>query len=280
MPEPPAPGLNGLPAVSGTGKTARQHWNWVLRKLGAPIVDIELTQPGDKDPISGELLPEGETHMDDCLEETRLWYSQRVGFKRVLQVPLTNGQGAYLMGPTVIDVIDVWLPSFQLPTLDADQFSFTYFSLLFGQWTNPNVAPMPYSDLVQRLQYLEEIGRIFSTDRDFKWTPETRTLEILPAPGVLGGFGARDSSALVTIWDREIRTEDLDPMETRFFRRYLWAEAMETLGEIRRTSDTWPMMGNEKALNGEALKADAAELKAKVEDDIKNWKRAVPLITG
>ena len=280
MAEPPLPGLNGLPAVSGTGKTPEEHWRYVLRKLGGGIIDIELTSPGDTDPITGEVLPEGENHRDDCLEETQLWYSQRVGFKKVLQVPLTNGQGAFLMGPTVIDVIDVWLPSFQLPTLDADQFSFTYFSLLFGQWTNPNVAPLPYSDLVQRLQYLEEIGRIFSTDRDFKWTPETRTLEILPAPGVLGGFGAQDSSALVTIWDRVIRTEDLDPMETRFFRRYLLAEAMETLGEIRRTSDTWPMMGNEKALNGEALKADATEIKAKLEVDILAWKRPVPLITG
>ena len=279
--EPPNAGPNGLPSISGTGKTEEEHWRYVLRKLGGGIIDIELTRPGDIDPLTGDPLPEGETHMDDCLEETKIWYSHRVGFKRQLLLPLANGQGAFLMGPSVMEIVDVTMPSFQLPTLDADQFSYTYFSLLFGQWTNPNVAPLPYSDLVQRLQYLEEIGRIFSTDRDYEWTPETRTLEILPAPGVVGGFNSGgDSAALVTFWDREIDTRVLDPMETRFFRRYLLAEAMDTLGEIRRTMDTWNMMGNEKSMNGEALKGDAVDLKAAIEVDILNWKRSVPLITG
>ncbi len=282
-PEPPVPGPLGPPAtLSGTGKTEDEHWRWVIRHLGGGITDVELTSRGDIDIVTGQPFPPGETHMDDIIEETRLWYSHRVGFKKVLQVSLNNKQGAYLMPAETVDVIDVWLPSFQLPSLDADQFSFTYFSLLFGQWTNPNVAPMPYSDLVQRLTYLEEIGRIFSSDRDWDYRPEVRTLEIYPPPSAIGSFAAasQDVIALVTIWSREIDTRVLDPEETRFFRRYMLAQAKMTLGNIRSKYDSMSTVGGDRTLNGDTLKGEAEGEIDKINADILNWKRAVPLITG
>jgi hypothetical protein len=279
-PEPPVPGPLGEPTLSGTGKTEEDHWKWVLRRLGGGVVDVELTSRGDTDPLTGRAFPAGETHEDDCLEETRLWYSHRVGFKKVLQVTLNNRQGAYLMPPETIEVIDVWLPSFQLPSLDADQFSFTYFSLLFGQWTNPNVAPMPYSDLVQRLQYLEEIGRIFSTDREWNFRKEVRLLEILPPPSAIGSFAGanQDVNALVTIWSRCIDTRVLDPEETRFFRTRLQIEAMRTLGNIRNKFDTLPSLGGDRSLQGDIIKGDADALEDKLNQWILNWKRATPIL--
>lgn len=279
--EPPVPGPNGLPSISGRGRTEEEMWRWCLRKVGGGVVDIELTSRGDTDPLTGKPFPPGETHQDDCIDDVKRWYSHRVGFKKVLQITLGNGQGAYLMGPTVTEVISVWLPSFQLPTIDAGQH-LSYFSLLFGQWTNPDVAPMPYSDLVQRLQYLEEIGRIFSSDRDWRWTKETRTLEILPPPTAAGSLygGTASVSALVTVWDRQIDTRQLDPMEEDFFQRKLLAEVFSRLGLIRSTITSWPSIGGEKDMSGDMWYDRATEINDQLKEDILNWKRPLGIIIG
>jgi hypothetical protein len=280
--EPPVPGPSGLPPASGRGKTEEEMWRWVLRRLGGGIVDIELTSRGDIDPLTDTPFPAGENHQDDCLDDARRWYSHRVGFKKVIQIALGNGQGAYMLAPDIIDVISVYLPSFQLPTLDADQFSYTYFSMLFGQWTNPGVAPLPYSDLVQRLQYLEEIGRIFSSDRDWIWTKETRTLEILPPPSAAGALygSTADVTALITTWTRNIDTRQLDPMEEDFFQRKLLAEAYKRLGSIRSTLTSWPAIGGEKDMSGDLWYDRASEIEDSLKEDILNWKRPVGIIFG
>jgi hypothetical protein len=279
-PEPPNHGPLGLPAISGMGRTEEQHWKWVLRRLGGGIVDVALTSKGDVDPLTERPFAEGETHMDDCLDETRRWFANRVGMRKMIQVQMQNGQGAYLMPPETIDVINFTLPSFQLPSLDADQFSYTYFSLMFGQWTNPNSAPLPYSDLEQRLMYLKDIGKIFSTDRDWAYDAFTRTLEILPAPGSIGtgAPGSVGGFGLATIWSWHVDCRVLDPQDDGFFRRYLLIQAMKTLGNIRSTVDSWMMQGGDKALNGETLMSNAEGLEEKLNADVLNWKRALPVL--
>lgn len=283
-PEPPNPGPLGAERLSGTGRTEDQHWRYVLRKLGGGITDIELTSRGDIDPLTEKPFPTGETHQDDCLDDTRRWFSLRVGMRRIVQVMLANGQSDYLMPVETTEVIDLWMPSFQLPSLDADQFSFTYFSLLFGQWTNPNVAPMPYSDLVQRLQYLETIGRIFTSDRDYEYHAETRTLQIMPPPasigGGLGGGQSAGAVALAVTWSRDVDTRLLDPQDEDFFRRKLLIEAMFTLANIRTKWDSMVVLGGDRAMNGAELQGNAEGMMDVLKQDILNWKRPVPLITG
>lgn len=283
-PEPPQIGPQGLPILSGKGKTEDQLWRYILRQLGGGITDVELTSPNDKDPVTKKLVEPGESDRDDCMEDAKRWYSYRVGFRKIVSVSMGNRQSAYLMPPDCIDVIDMWLPSFQLPSLDADQFSYTYFSLLFGQWTNPNAAPMPYSDLVQRLQYLSTIGRVFSTDRDFEYNESTRILEILPAPAAIGSFTGfpfgSSVKALVTIWTSEIDTRQLDPMELDFFKRKLLARAHVALGNKRLKFEEAASAGGNVRLNGSSLLEQAEKMEEKLEKDIINWKRSVPIISG
>lgn len=281
--EPPAPTATGLPARSGDGTTEEQIWRYVLRQIGAGIVDVELTSRGDKDPVTNKPFEEGETHQDDCLADARRWFSYRVGFKKIIQLMLGNNQSAYRMPDECTEVTDLWLPSFQLPTMDVDQFSYSYFTILFGQWLDPTVAPMPYSDLVQRLQYLEMIGKVFSQDRDYIYNKETRILEILPAPAAIGQHylpAGQSAPALVRIWSRDIDCRQLDPMELDFFKRKVLSCALRTLGTIRLTFDSFPIVGSEKGMNGSDLMANADTMDEKLEQDVINWKRATPIIQG
>lgn len=246
-----------------TGKTKSEWWAYALRKLGSGIIDIELT----------------DEHKQDCLDDADRWFAERVGFIQYSQLPLVPGQSNYFLSSDVIEVFDLWLPSFQLPTLDVDSFSFTYFSSLFGAWTSPQQAPMPYSDLVQRLQYLETVGRIFSTDRDWDWQPELRRLVISPPPRA-GGLGTMIASAIIKVGSANIMTEQLDPRPGDFYRRRLLIEAMRTLGQIRDTYDAYPTVGGERSMNGGALLQRADQLEQKLEQDVINHERSTPIISG
>jgi hypothetical protein len=246
-----------------TAKTDDDHWAYTLRKLGSGVIDIELT----------------DDHKVDCLDDAKRWYAERIGFIKYIQLPLIPGQSEYFLSSDIIEVFDLWLPSFQLPTLDVDSFSFTYFTSLFGAWTSPQQAPMPYSDLVQRLQYLETIGRIFSTDRDWDWQPELRKLVIAPPPRA-GGLGTMISNAIVKAGSSEVDVRKLDPRYHDYFRRRLLIEAMYTLGNIRETYDAYPTVGGDRTMNGAALIQRADAMAQKLEQDALNWERATPLISG
>lgn len=262
IPETVPPGTpGGQPGPSA--KTEDQWWGYTIRKLGGGIIDVELTND----------------HKTDCIDDAKRWFAERVGFIIYSQLPLVPGQSNYYLSSDTIEIYDLWLPSFQLPTLDVDSFSFTYFTSLFGAWTSPQQAPMPYSDLVQRLQYLETIGRLFSTDRDWDWQPELRRLVISPPPRA-GGLGTMISNAIIKAGSADIQTEKLDPRSGEFFRRKLLIEAMRTLGNIRDTYDAYPTVGGERTMNGGALIQRADTMAAKLEIDVINWERATPIISG
>lgn len=245
------------------GKTKDEHWNYTLRKLGLGITEVELT----------------DEHKQDCLDDTERWFVERVGFRTHVQLQLVPGQSDYILPADIAYVYRVHLPMFQLPTLDPDSFGFTYFTALFGAWTSPHQAPMPYSDLVQRLQYLETIGRIFTTDRDFDWHPHHRRLNIMPAPRG-GGLGTMIGLALLDVGMACVLTEVLDPQGHDFFRRKLLIEAKRTLGNIRTIYDSFPNVGGDRAMNGDQLLQQAEQEEEKLERDALNWVRATPMITG
>ncbi len=262
IPQTPPPDTpTGQPGPNG--KTEDEWWAYTIRKLGGGVIDVELTND----------------HKRDCLDDANRWFAERVGFIKYSQLPLIPGQSEYFMSSDTIEIYDLWLPSFQLPTLDVDSFSFTYFTSLFGAWTSPQQAPMPYSDLVQRLQYLETIGRLFSTDRDWDWQPELRRLVIAPPPRA-GGLGTMIASAIIKAGSADVLPEQLDPRNGDLYRRKLVIEAMRTLGTVRDTYDAYPSVGGERTMNGGALLQRADTLETKLEVDVINWERATPIISG
>jgi hypothetical protein len=236
------------------GMTEDEIKAYVLRRLGSGIIDVELTPD----------------HMEDVMRDTRRWFGYRLGQKRVVQIPLTTATNIYVMDQDITEVLRVWLPTAHFPAVDTDDFSYTY-SLLFGQWRSPGASPMPYSDLIQRLQYLNVAKRIFSADREWTYDRDTRELQIMPRPSIVGNM-------LVEAWTIAIDTREFGPEDEGLFLRYSLAQAKEFLGEIRSKWDSMPMVGGDKSLNGEKLLEDAKAEKEQLEKDVINWRRATPII--
>lgn len=227
---------------------------YILRRLGAGIIDVELTTD----------------QQQDIVNDAKRWFSTRLGMKKVLQIPLTTATNVYVLDPDVIEVLRVYLPSSHFPAVDTDDFSYTY-SLLFGQWRSPGASPLPYSDLVQRLQYLNMSKKIFSADREWDYNKATHELLITPRPSIVGNM-------LVEVWTKNIDTRELEPEDEGLFLRFALAHAKEFLGEIRSKWDSMPMVGGDKGMNGEKLLEEAKEAKEQLEKDVINWRRTTPII--
>lgn len=236
------------------GMTEDEIKAYVLRRLGSGIIDVELT----------------EAQMNDVIIDTKRWFGFRLGQKRGLQIPLTTATNVYILDPDVTEVLEVFLPSAHFPAVDTDDFSYTY-SLLFGQWRSPGASPMPYSDLVQRLQYLNVSKKIFSADREWSYDRNTRELLIMPRPSIVGNM-------IVLVWTRDIDTRQFGPEDENLFLRYSLAHSKTILGEIRSKWDNVPMVGGDRGLNGERLLDEAKEEKEQLEKDAINWRRATPII--
>lgn len=236
------------------GMTEAEIKAYVLRRLGSGIIDVELTTE----------------HMEDVITDTRRWFGFRLGQKRVIQIPLTTATNVYILEADVTEVLRVYLPTAHFPAVDTDDFSYTY-SLLFGSWRSPGSSPMPYSDLIQRLQYLNVAKRIFSADREWDYNRDTHELQIMPRPSIVGNM-------LIEVWTIAIDTRDFGPEDENLFLRYALAQAKEFLGEIRSKYDSMPMVGGDRGLNGEKLLEEAKEAKEQLEKDAINWRRATPLL--
>ena len=262
------------------GMTVDEVKAYVVRKLGGGIEDVELT-------------PE---HLDDIIADTNRWFAFRAGQKTVVKLDGQSDKTHYQLPDFVIEVLNVRTVQrgVESASLGTDDFSYAY-SFLFGSWYtnsqyggmsqgyNYSLSPYPYSDLVQRLQFLETIGRIFGGDPEWDYQKETRTLIIAPSAtigGTVAGGASQESAILVEVFTRNIDTRILDPEAEDFYLRWAVAEGKETLGDIRRKYDSYPTVGGDRGLNGEALVADAREAKEKLDRQVLDRMRSTPIITG
>lgn len=234
--------------------TEQEIKDYVLRRLGAGVIDVELT----------------EDQMDDAMDDAKRWFSFRLGQRKFVQIPMTTATNVYILDPDVVEVLEVYLPMAHFPAVDTDDFSYTY-SLLFGQWRSPGASPMPYSDLVQRLQYLNVSKKIFSADREWTYDRDTHELLIMPRPSIVGNM-------IVKIWSGDIDTRYMGPEDSDLMIRAVMAEAKTRLGWIRSKWDNIPMVGGDKGMNGEKLIEEAKAEWEQLEKDAINWRRATPII--
>ena len=227
------------------GMTEADIKKYIKRKLGDGIVKVELT----------------EDHMDDIMRDSRRWFINRIGVEVFFPLAVSRGTTTYTLPDYVIDVYKVHLPSNSLAGITGeDDFSRQY-GYLFGQWYTqsygaggtgmaPGQDQAPYSNLVQRLQMLETIGRLWGSDSDWSYNSRDRVLNIMPGPGVSGPAMLQVNSAMFD-------TTKLDPGDEDLFLRWAIADAKEQLGRNRSKYDSLPTVGGDRSLDGDTLLSEA-----------------------
>lgn len=234
------------------GMTEPEIKKYIRRKLGGSFLKVELK----------------EEDLDDALRDTRRWFINRVGVEVFHPLLVTRGETEYVLPDHIVDVYEVHLPNTSLAGITGeDDFSRQY-AYLFGQWYTqsygsagygqaPGQDQAPYSNLVQRLQMLETIGRIWGSDSDWYYYQRERILRIMPGPGIQG-------TAVLKVNTAMFDTTKLDPNDEDLFLRWAIAEAKETLGRIRSKYDTIPTVGGDRSLDGFTLLEEARAMKERL----------------
>ena len=228
---------------------------WILRKLGAPILKVELT----------------DAQLDDAIEDAVRWFAAKKGVDKILTISLVSGQSEYPLPSDADEVLDVIATEQQVdfasvffPTmglLDGDIPFNLYGSASLGVTSN----------YVQVLQYLETLKRVLGSEME--WFVENGKLVIVPPPS--GG------SAVIRYSTSDIKSlKALSERDYDLVRKYSYANALETLGRVRSKYAEYPTAQGSVSLDGERLLEEANTLREKLEEEISDSAYPMGFLTG
>lgn len=214
------------------------------RYFGYPVVAVELS----------------EEHYGDAMEEAKQWFVDNWGIIRFRMFDLTPGVREVQMTDDVREVQEVHFEAVRIPPLVFDR-DFPFFAPFPLRAEGGIVFSYPtglYSGIVQQLQWIEELKRIFSSEPEFEFDRVTRILRIFPA------FEVGEKRMLVEYVSNSMQIEELFGEALVTFIRYFRALCAERLGQIRSKYDSIPVAGGTASLNGSALLEWAREEKEKM----------------
>lgn len=162
------------------------------------------------------------------------------------------------MTDDVLQVQDVLFESVRIPPLVFDR-DFPFFSPFPLRAEGGIVFSYPtglYSGIVQQLQWIEQLKRIFSAEPEWMYDQMTKVLRLFPA------FEIGQKRLMVEYVSNSMQVEELMGEALITFSRYFRAECKEILGQIRSKYDAIPVAGGSASLNGAALLDQAKEEKA------------------
>jgi hypothetical protein len=211
---------------------------WILRRLGAPFVKVEL---------SDDML-------DDAVETARRWFSAKKGVKRQNTMPFFTGVPAYQLPDDVDIVLDVAFPVSPMdislvfsPYILADE------KVPYDVFAAPSAVGI-YSSYTQTIQYVEQAKRILNAEAD--WRQDGRQLLLFPVPKSGGNIIYDYKSHDFTIEQLSERDHDL-------VKRYALAKAKEDLTQPRGKYAEFPGAQGTAHFNWEKTANEAkAELEA------------------
>jgi hypothetical protein len=206
---------------------------WILRRLGAPLWKVELT----------------EDHLNDAVDFAKRWFSAKKGVKRLLNMPMYTSVPVYELPTTVDVVLDV---SFQVSPMDISLVFSPY--ILQGEKVPYDVFAAPgggglYSTYKQTIQYIQMAKLILNAEPD--WRQEDRMLYVFPVPSHGGFMAIEYKSHDFTIDQLKERDHDL-------VKRYALAKAKLDLVEIRRKYVEFPGAQGPTNMNWQPMAAEAA----------------------
>ena len=202
---------------------------WILRRLGAPFLKVELT----------------DDHLNDAIENARRWFSAKKGLKQRIILQMNTSQSDYDLPDIVDTVTDV---VFSVPAMDIS-LVFSPFTLMdekvpYDVFAAGGASGGLYSSYTQTLQYVEMAKRILGAELD--WRQEGRKLHIFPNPKNSAGMMIEFKASHFTIEQLNERDHDL-------VKRWALAWAKLDLGRVRSKYDSFPTAQGNATLDGERL---------------------------
>lgn len=220
-----------------------QLLKWMLRRLGAPLLKVELTQ----------------CHFEDNISDAKHWFSAKKGVKRQMVFATEPGKVEYKLPDEVDTVLDV---AFSVPPLDISTVFYPFAtqgeSIPYNAFMAPGSGGL-YSSYTQTLMYVETAKRILGAEPD--WRQEGRLLYLFPVPKNANGVWMDYKANILTIEQLNERDHDL-------VKRYALAKARLDLAEIRGKYDAYPGAQGSTTLNASTLKQTGEAEIEKLEEEI------------
>jgi hypothetical protein len=213
-------------------KNQEELKRWILRRLGAPLLKVELTAE----------------HLDDNFWDAHRWFSAKKGFRKQMIINISSGQNEYQLPDECDTVYDV---VFAANPLDLSMIFSPY--ILQGDKVPYDVFAAPqsvglYSSFTQTIMYVQTAKRILGADPD--WRQEGNKLYLFPVP-------ASDYGMILDFKSHEFTVEQLNERDYDLVRRWALALAKRDLGEIRTKYDSYPTAQGAVNLNGSQLLQEA-----------------------
>jgi hypothetical protein len=232
---------------------------WVLRRLGAPLLKVELTAD----------------HLHDNVEDAKRWFAAKKGWRRFYGFDIFPSTSEYTLPKDVDVVLDV---VFAYDPLDLSILAYPY-------WLPPENNQIPYSvfnvagnsgglysNYVQTLQFIETARRVMSAEAD--WRQENDKLQLFPNP-------TRSGKAVVEYNSHQINSViELSERDHLLLKKYALAMAKMDLGRIRSKFDNYPTAQGTTTMDGAALLEEAKTDIEKLDEEIGESGKPMGFLVG
>jgi hypothetical protein len=205
---------------------------WILRRLGAPFLKIELC----------------DDHLNDDVEQALRWFVAKKGMVKQALIKVNSGQTEYDLPDEVDTVLDL---AFPVSPFDISMIFSPY--ILLDEKVPYDVFAAPssvglYSSLTQTLQYVEVAKRILGAEPE--WRQQDRRLYLYPKPKV-------DAAVIIDFKPCYVYLDQLNQRDHEIVKRYALARAKMDLGRIRSKYSEYPSAHGSVTLDGERLLEEA-----------------------
>jgi len=216
---------------------------WILRRLGAPFLKVELTQD----------------HLDDALEDAKRWFAAKKGVTKLHQTPLSANVVEYVLPNDVDTVTDIMFTANPLDmSLVFSPFILIDDKVPYDVFAAPTSMGL-YSSFTQTLQYIEMGKRILGAEQN--WRQEGRKLYISPRP-------SNATNLLVEYKANSVTVEHLNERDHDLVKRFALARAKAVVGRVRSKYDSFPTAQGTAGLDGPTLLDESRMEMEKLEEEI------------
>ena len=231
---------------------------WLLRRLGAPLLKVELTAD----------------HLHDNIEDAKRWFAAKKGWRRFFTMNTIAGKGSYPLPLDCDVVIDV---AFSYNPTDLAFLALPYWvpgengQIPYSVFNVAGHSGGMYSSYMQTLQYIESAKKVLSAEQD--WRQENHDLLIFPQPN-------RSAVVIVEYTSHTVVVNDMTERDHEILKRYALAMAKRDLGRIRSKFDSYPTAQGTVTMDGPALLEEANAEIEKLTEEIADSAMPIGFLVG